>query len=140
MNHTPLLLTLSAVCLKRSESCTFEQLTSFRLAGISQPAVPLDHIELLRQKCAGVVELVDAPDSKSGSERSVGSIPTTRTIYPTTRFISSRRFKRLRQIGDQIVRMFDTDGKPDRRFQYADTLSHVDGNARMGHRSRVARK
>lgn len=61
-------------------SCTFEQLTSFRLAGISQPAVPLDHIELLRRKCAGVVELVDAPDSKSGSERSVGSIPTTRTI------------------------------------------------------------
>ena len=29
---------------------------------------------------AGVVELVDAPDSKSGSERSVGSIPTARTI------------------------------------------------------------
>jgi hypothetical protein len=29
---------------------------------------------------AGVVELVDAPDSKSGSARSVGSIPTTRTI------------------------------------------------------------
>ena len=29
---------------------------------------------------AGVVELVDAPDSKSGSERSVGSTPTTRTI------------------------------------------------------------
>ena len=28
---------------------------------------------------AGVVELVDAPDSKSGSERSVGSSPTTRT-------------------------------------------------------------
>jgi hypothetical protein len=28
---------------------------------------------------AGVVELVDAPDSKSGSERSVGSIPTART-------------------------------------------------------------
>ncbi|SPL66493.1 hypothetical protein OHAE_2360 [Ochrobactrum soli] len=26
-----------------------------------------------------MVELVDAPDSKSGSERSVGSIPTTRT-------------------------------------------------------------
>jgi hypothetical protein len=25
------------------------------------------------------VELVDAPDSKSGSERSVGSIPTART-------------------------------------------------------------
>ena len=34
--------------------------------------VPLRH--------AGVVKLVDAPDSKSGSERSVGSIPTTRTI------------------------------------------------------------
>ena len=29
---------------------------------------------------AGVVKLVDAPDSKSGSERSVGSSPTTRTI------------------------------------------------------------
>ncbi len=34
------------------------------------------------QHRAGVVELVDAPDSKSGSERSVGSSPTTRTtIY-----------------------------------------------------------
>ena len=85
----------------------------FRLAGISQPAVPLDHIELLRQKCAGVVELVDAPDSKSGSERSVGSIPTTRTIYPTTNF-SSRRFECLCQIGDQIVGMLNTDRKPDR--------------------------
>jgi hypothetical protein len=31
---------------------------------------------------AGVVELVDAPDSKSGSVRSVGSIPTARTTYP----------------------------------------------------------
>jgi hypothetical protein len=30
---------------------------------------------------AGVVELVDAPDSKSGSVRSVGSIPTARTTY-----------------------------------------------------------
>ena len=30
---------------------------------------------------AGVVKLVDAPDSKSGSERSVGSIPTARTIF-----------------------------------------------------------
>jgi hypothetical protein len=29
---------------------------------------------------AGVVELVDAPDSKSGSARSVGSIPTSRTM------------------------------------------------------------
>jgi hypothetical protein len=28
---------------------------------------------------AGVVELVDAPDSKSGSARSVGSSPTART-------------------------------------------------------------
>ena len=33
------------------------------------------------QHRAGVVELVDAPDSKSGSERSVGSIPTTRTTF-----------------------------------------------------------
>ena len=33
-----------------------------------------------RERCAGVVELVDAPDSKSGSVRSVGSIPTARTI------------------------------------------------------------
>jgi hypothetical protein len=30
---------------------------------------------------AGVVKLVDALDSKSSSERSVGSIPTTRTIF-----------------------------------------------------------
>ena len=30
---------------------------------------------------AGVVELVDAPDSKSGSVRSVGSSPTTRTNF-----------------------------------------------------------
>ena len=30
---------------------------------------------------AGVVELVDARDSKSRSARSVGSIPTARTIY-----------------------------------------------------------
>ncbi len=30
---------------------------------------------------AGVAELVDAPDSKSGSERNVGSIPTTRTRF-----------------------------------------------------------
>ena len=29
---------------------------------------------------AGVVELVDAPDSKSGSERSAGSTPAARTI------------------------------------------------------------
>ncbi len=28
---------------------------------------------------AGVAELADAPDSKSGSERSVGSTPTART-------------------------------------------------------------
>ncbi len=35
---------------------------------------------VLYDSCAGVVELVDAPDSKSGSERSVGSSPTTRTI------------------------------------------------------------
>ena len=30
---------------------------------------------------AGVVELVDAPDSKFGSARSVGSSPTTRTTF-----------------------------------------------------------
>ena len=34
---------------------------------------------------AGVVKLVDAPDSKSGSARSVGSIPTTRTIICSLR-------------------------------------------------------
>jgi hypothetical protein len=34
-----------------------------------------------RSAVAGVVELVDAPDSKSGSERSVGSIPTARTTF-----------------------------------------------------------
>ncbi len=31
--------------------------------------------------CAGVVKLVDALDSKSSSERSVGSIPTARTKF-----------------------------------------------------------
>ena len=34
---------------------------------------------MLEHGHAGVVKLVDAPDSKSGSERSVGSIPTART-------------------------------------------------------------
>ena len=34
-----------------------------------------------RWEYAGVVELVDAPDSKSGSVRSVGSIPTARTTF-----------------------------------------------------------
>jgi hypothetical protein len=39
---------------------------------------------------AGVVELVDAPDSKSGSARSVGSIPTARTnFFNLTRFYAS---------------------------------------------------
>ena len=33
---------------------------------------------------AGVVELVDAPDSKSGTERCVGSISTARTIRMRT--------------------------------------------------------
>lgn len=35
-------------------------------------------------RVAGVVELVDAPDSKSGSERSVGSIPTARTTFSSS--------------------------------------------------------
>jgi hypothetical protein len=42
------------------------------------------------KRVAGVVELVDAPDSKSGSERSVGSIPTARTNYLNIRLISER--------------------------------------------------
>ena len=33
---------------------------------------------------ASVAELVDAPDSKSGSARSVGSIPTRGTVEPAT--------------------------------------------------------
>ena len=37
------------------------------------------HVPIAGLAYAGVVELVDAPDSKSGSARSVGSIPTTRT-------------------------------------------------------------
>lgn len=37
-------------------------------------------------KCAGVVELEDAPDSKSSSARGVGSISTARTIDVTTAF------------------------------------------------------
>ena len=40
---------------------------------------------------AGVVELVDAPDSKSGSARSVGSIPTTRTIHLPVRVLRTTR-------------------------------------------------
>ena len=48
---------------------------------------------------AGVVELVDAPDSKSGSARSVGSIPTTRTTFLTsdgTKVLASQRLSRSR--------------------------------------------
>ena len=42
---------------------------------------------------AGVVELVDAPDSKSGTERCVGSIPTARTIIsaPVGATINAKR-------------------------------------------------
>jgi hypothetical protein len=44
---------------------------------------------------AGVVELVDAPDSKSGSARSVGSIPTARTTFlaerPARRIVARGR-------------------------------------------------
>ncbi len=36
---------------------------------------------LLTSQPARVVEPVDAPDSKSGSARSVGSIPTARTTF-----------------------------------------------------------
>ncbi len=41
---------------------------------------PLDYWRAFISR-AGVVELVDAPDSKFGSERSVGSIPTARTTH-----------------------------------------------------------
>lgn len=41
---------------------------------------------------AGVVELVDAPDSKSGSARSVGSSPTTRTRHLAGTEAKMRRF------------------------------------------------
>ena len=41
--------------------------------------------------CAGVVELVDAPDSKSGSERSAGSIPAARTIEHDSRLRKAHR-------------------------------------------------
>ncbi len=48
---------------------------------------------------AGVVELVDAPDSKSGSERSVGSTPTARTILfklpPPSRAFGPRHLPRF---------------------------------------------
>ena len=40
--------------------------------------------------CAGVVELVDALDSKSSSARSVGSIPTARTIENEADFEKTR--------------------------------------------------
>ena len=36
----------------------------------------------LYSHCAPVVKLVDAPDSKSGTERCVGSSPTRGTIFP----------------------------------------------------------
>ena len=53
-------------------------------------------------KCAGVVELVDAPDSKSGSERSVGSIPTTRTTFnlQVNRRPKSSNLTRLAGVGE----------------------------------------
>ncbi len=44
------------------------------------PEWTLGGFHAIQTKDAGVVELVDAPDSKFGSARSVGSIPTTRTI------------------------------------------------------------
>ena len=51
---------------------------------------------------AGVVELVDAPDSKSGSERSVGSIPTTRTTFnlKVNRRPKSSNLTRLAGVGE----------------------------------------
>ena len=44
---------------------------------------------------AGVVELVDALDSKSSSERSVGSIPTTRTTLSLDGTVQSERVSSL---------------------------------------------
>lgn len=62
---------------------------------------------------AGVVELVDAPDSKSGSARSVGSSPTTRTT-------SSDALKAWRcslASGGRIVPRFDpNDGGAEARL------------------------
>ncbi len=47
-----------------------------------------------QRRCAGVVELVDAPDSKSGSVRSVGSIPTARTTdFPWSVLQQLRRMR-----------------------------------------------
>ena len=43
---------------------------------------------------AGVVKLVDALDSKSSSERSVGSIPTARTILLPFRQVEEKRASR----------------------------------------------
>lgn len=59
-------------------------------------------------KCAGVVELVDAPDSKSGSERSVGSIPTTRTTFnlKVNRRPKSSNLTRLAAFGTRIASLF----------------------------------
>ncbi len=47
--------------------------------GFNQRAWLLIDSWLYRKAYAGVVELVDALDSKSSSERSVGSTPTART-------------------------------------------------------------
>ena len=72
------------------------------------PATPVRKTTLRGDaKPAGVVKLVDAPDSKSGSERSVGSTPTARTnnlIKDLTRF---RRF-----MPNEIVRFAVISGIP----------------------------
>ena len=56
------------------------EIASSALPFVALEGVPIADAAMIGQ-CAGVVELVDAPDSKSGSERSVGSIPTTRTTF-----------------------------------------------------------
>ena len=43
------------------------------------------HACLQTRQRAPLAELVDAPDSKSGSERSAGSIPARGTIFPAHR-------------------------------------------------------
>ena len=47
----------------------------------SQPVVDKPDEDAKERQHAGVAELVDAPDSKSGSARSVGSSPTTGTTF-----------------------------------------------------------
>ena len=80
------------------------------LKGFPRPLHGLENAKasLIGSRRAGVVELVDAPDSKSGSERSVGSIPTARTKLFNARAADAagndRSHRRCRVLSDKSRR------------------------------------